>query len=144
MTLPLPNGKGLFSPSTEGNERRTVPERMRRMSQPETSSTGGAQGDAPPPAHYKNVHKDCAVLCGHPNGPVFACGENLGNHSKISAQMVMSKTTPPDSWMGFTLRFPLGEGQERAEKDGFGVRYEGEPYIPYARYRESISLTGII
>lgn len=97
------------------------------MSQPETSSTGGAQGAAPPSAHYKNVHKDCAVLCGHPNGSIFACGKKLGNHSKISAQMVMSKTTPPDSWMGFTLRFPLGEGQERAEKDGFGVRYEGEP-----------------
>lgn len=74
------------------------------------------------------MNKDCAVLGGNPNAPILACGKKLGDHSKISAQIVMSKTTPPDSWMGFTLRFPLGEGQERAENDGFGVRYERESY----------------
>lgn len=65
-------------------------------------------------------------MCGNPNGPIFACGEKLGGHFKSSAQIAMSKTTPPDSWMGFTSRFPLGEGPERAAKDGFGVRYEGK------------------
>ena len=116
------------------------------MPQPESSSTG-AQGTAPAsspaPVHYKNVNKDCAVLGGNPSGPIIACGKKLGNHSKISAQFVMSKTTPPDSWMGFTLRVPLGEEQERAEKEGFGVRYEGKSF-PMFRYGESTSLTGVI
>lgn len=67
--------------------------------------------------------KPCAVLLNDPVGPIVASGSALGWPHLIEASLVRVGTRDSNPWMGFTLSFPLPEGQSANDESGFGVRY---------------------
>lgn len=65
----------------------------------------------------------CAVL-GGPNGPIIAAGSHFGPGVSVNtSRIILRANANADQCMGFSINFPLGEGQKANEEAGFGVRY---------------------
>ncbi|KAK4149095.1 P-loop containing nucleoside triphosphate hydrolase protein [Chaetomidium leptoderma] len=89
-------------------------------------SPAAATSPAPPAQHKFGVwYNNCVVLGGSsPSGPVFASSKTIGAQmSKIRATAVSSRCMHTNPFLGFTLNFPLPQGQTVNEEAGFGVRY---------------------
>lgn len=96
------------------------------------SARNEPQDSAPPEAALKPAAapsqsyyiKDYAVLASSLSGPIIASGKALGpGLSKIQARVAIFRSPHHNSWLGFSLNFPLGEKQQDNEESGFGVRY---------------------
>jgi hypothetical protein len=95
------------------------------------SSAAGPSSPGPVTATAKKTPKNLYFLGksillaeDRPDSPIIAAHSVFGEGlSKLSATLVVNRTTPPNASKGFRLGFPLAKGQVANENAGYGVRY---------------------
>ncbi|KAF4975809.1 hypothetical protein FDECE_18536 [Fusarium decemcellulare] len=81
------------------------------------------QSTPAPTYRAPNFAKPCAIFLDGSEGPILG-GKSLGVPSEIESRVLLVGNVDADPWMGLSLWFPLGQGNEA---EGFGTCYRPIP-----------------